>query len=232
MKRFFMTVCLICLLAFPALAKKVPNKILTYATFKGGYIGAAAEHTRFDVTNILYTTTELGAARITTEKDKEETSSLLFFGWGYAWEPFYVGTEVQIPTSGASFPERDHYNYRYGVMKTVPYMRYQSRVSVDVRFGLLPSKESLVYLLAGVTEGKFEADYEDTDTLDTEDSISGWQIGVGGEKVIAKNVRIRAEYSHGYLGKETITAYTTNGFEKERYEVENDLVRLGVLYKF
>ena len=114
-------------------------------------------------------------------------------------------------------------------------LRAQHMVTGALRAGYLPSETTQIYGLAGITHGRFDAEYSVSGNGDSllsggyDYDLNGFTLGVGMETMIADNVSMKLEYRYTRFEDENLL-----DFEGASVDVESSLhtARLGVNYRF
>lgn len=198
--------------------------------FHGFYAGIGYEYADFELT----TKTEAYAgATSSTYKlnfDDEDTSSALIVGYGLTHAIVHLAMELEFLSSKAFFPEQTN-PVTETLNMTIGNTSYKKYGELDVHIGLLPYRQWLIYAMGGVTLGKINVNFSDSNDLDTKGSLSGWRAGLGTEFSMPYRLRFRAEYSTAELGKKKKThALTSTAGEKQTHDLEESTFRIAILY--
>lgn len=193
-----------------------PQTIAAYGfNWTGAYVGA-----------------NLGANWATVTNSGTSTGVIGGLQAGYLWQAsqFVYGLEADIAfssnsksttfldlNSGNTFSQRDKVTFSSTVRGRLGY-------AFD-RF--------LVYGTGGLAMANIESRLSNVATGTTDKNTTfraGWSLGAGLEYAITNNVTVRGEYLHNDFGRYTVN-YNANGVF-DRHRVSEDMVRLGVNYKF
>jgi opacity protein-like surface antigen len=92
--------------------------------------------------------------------------------------------------------------------------------------------QTLAYGRVGWARSKFTVTQQQNgDMPRTDEWIDGIVVGFGLEQDIAQSIGLRLDYRHTFYADEPTNANNA-GTRTDSYEIESDVVTVGVLYKF
>jgi len=146
-----------------------------------------------------------------------------FGGYGFVYRSFYVGAESELEGSWSGW---DHRRAPHGSDFT------QDKVfslGGAARLGYVVAGRALIYGRIGAVLTQFRTTFQDgPHSYSQNDNRVGLRFGVGVEVPVTKSIFTRLDYSHTLYGSYTLSH--VSGVEV--YKPNENLVRLGVVYRF
>ena len=174
---------------------------------------------------------ETGPFPYTSDFADQGVNSGLFVGYGTMFNRIYVGAELEAEVNGMEwFRERKTSGGGRNFSVEI-----KEGYGASARLGYQFRKGTLGYLRAGIINSKVITRYAKggnrANDIYRDDSLEGVRFGIGFETPITSRVSARLEYTHtDYDDYDLVTAHTNS--DQLNFEHSQDLVRLGILFRF
>lgn len=163
-----------------------------------------------------------GSSSITNEFAASSGTQGLFLGYGFTFNPWYIGIEADADTSDTGLQHKTTPTDRdFSVSK-------KKSLGLSLRSGYQVDNGSLLYVRFGKTWTTFESNYlqQDETTSATvfnesrELTLPGYRYGVGTEVPVSDSLFIRMDYTH--------TRYRSYEQNFDRFQNAENTVRVGL----
>lgn len=216
MKKFLIVTCLFCLFSSTGFTREFYTK----TPFDGWYLGLGSDYSDVDFYNKY---DRADGTRVGTEVEDTTTGPAIIGGGGGTSKNFYFGAEMQIMPARAETHQKNH---GYNITANLD---FQKLFGIDMNVGVLPARRWLLFAILGVEMNKFEVEYyyNNMDTFDHDDRLFfSLHFGAGTEVAVTDHIRFRAAYTYGDRAETEAASL----WEKDKYEVNEELFRLAFLY--
>lgn len=149
----------------------------------------------------------------------------VFGGYGRAFGSFYLGGEgsFEVGKIESNFSDSTGYSRSVSLNETI---------NLSVRPGYLITPQTLAYGRVGWARSKFKVSQQQNGDLpSTDEWIDGVVVGLGVEQEVTKTIGLRIDYRHTFYTDEP-TNTNTAGTRTDKYDIDSNVVTVGVLYKF
>ena len=146
-----------------------------------------------------------------------------YLGYGWMFSDVYFGGEVDGDLTSSNWNiERDPDG------RIISSDR-RGGIAASVRAGYVVDDSFLVYARAGAVKGFFRTDYEQGGSkISQDDSLAGWQFGVGVEVPLKDELHVRFDYTHSEFDSYKVDY--ANGTDS--FDPEENLFRVGITKRF
>lgn len=190
--------------------------------YTGAYVGGQIGH---DALSTWSTGPRDGGTTLTASFGDLGYTGGIFGGYGVQLGSLYVGGELEAELG------RTHNDHeREGGGQTFAIGRQWS-YGAGLRAGYVVNNTALLYARAGVVGTRFQADFSrGSRSLSAQYDETGFRYGGGMELPVAANFIARFDYTHTSYPEFTLT--TPPSGDVNRFRPNEDLFRIGMLYKF
>ncbi|PZN96675.1 MAG: hypothetical protein DCF31_02465 [Alphaproteobacteria bacterium] len=198
--------------AAPALAQGTPE------SFNGPFVGVQGgwqqDRQTLDVTNNLGT--------FNSRQNKDGFAYGGQIGYDFRLSPTTVfGAEVALTGRTGTTPLDGFNNLELKQGRTL---------SATARLGYLVNPDGLVYVRGGYSNARFTIRNANTDFSEDRD---GFQVGVGYEQLVARNVSARIEYAYSRFGTDNLPALAADlGANQAELKYTRNAVTAGLNFRF
>ena len=202
----------------------VPEHGSQPARFDGFYAGVQAGHGQL-LSNDLSGPRMAGSTLIADFGDAGFSGGM-FAGYNAQFEQFVVGVEADAEISDAIWDhEREPTGRSFSLDK-------QYSIGASLRAGYVLGSAGLLYARAGLVHSDLKYNFRRGATsVSVSDGELGWRVGLGMELPVMEQVNVRLDFSHtDYGNKSVLIPGADNG--AERFDVSENLFRLGAIYRF
>ncbi len=103
-------------------------------------------------------------------------------------------------------------------------------IAATARLGYLVSPTGLLYARGGYANARFRLTDSNTNIAENRD---GYQVGVGYEQIVARNVSARLEYAYSRFGNDNLPALATDlGASAAKLKYSRNAVTAGLNFRF
>lgn len=163
----------------------------------------------------------VGGATAAFDDSEGGVNGGVFLGYGVQLGAFYIGIEGEASLSSAEYEESSG-----GITGRIE-QKHTFGAGARLGYRFLPN--AMLYGRAGVVQTNFEASATNgATTISDDDDLTGIRFGGGIEVGALTNLSMRVEYTRTDYDEQSYAS----GANSARVDVDEDLIRFGLAYRF